>query len=95
MPTKTFSSRADERDLAYAEAITREKFGMSFGQYCGSVLLNAVRQGVDLPAPVSKEDAKRFEAFETIRSFSQRKHDPAIGNLSDEQIRELIGSRYE
>ena len=42
MATKTFSSRADEASLAYADAMAHERFGISFGQYCGSVLIDAM-----------------------------------------------------
>lgn len=33
MATKTFSSRADAEKLAYADALAKKEYGMSFGQY--------------------------------------------------------------
>ncbi len=96
MATKTFSSRADEQDLAYADAIARKQFGMSFGQYCGSILLNAVRQGAELPTPISDAaSTKKANAISKIKSFSQREHDSSIGKMTDSEIRDLIASRYE
>jgi len=96
MATKTFSSRADAEGLAYAEAVVREEFGMSFGQYCGSVLIDAVLQGVELPKPsaASTSDVKA-RAIAAIKSIAKAPHDPSVGMMSDEQIKNLIASRYE
>ena len=95
MATKTFSSRADEKRLAYADALTREKFGMSFGQYCGSILLDAVYEGANLPQrPTRGEDAKA-KAIAQMKAFSRLPHNPAIGFMSDDEIKNLIASRYE
>lgn len=45
MATKTFSSRADAEKLAYAGCrLAKKECGMSFGQYCGTVLLNGIEQ---------------------------------------------------
>jgi len=96
MATRTFSSRADEAGLAYADAVAREQFGMSFGQYCGSVLIDAVMQGAPLPeAPAESAKERKANAVATIKGISSRPHNTGIGRMSDEQIRELLGSRYE
>ena len=96
MATKTFSSRADAEGLAFADAVAREQFGMSFGQYCGSVLVEAVRQGAALPrTPESGEAARRQAAIHSIKSIAARPHDARIGQLSDAQIKDLLASRYE
>lgn len=44
MATKTFSCRADAEKLAYADALAKKEYGMSFGQYCGTVLLNGIEK---------------------------------------------------
>lgn len=96
MATKTFSSRVEESTLAYADALTRRQFGMSYGQYCGSVLIEAIRQGIELPAPQSTpEDKRRQGAFAVMKAFADRPHDEAIGRLSDAGIKDLIAGRYE
>lgn len=43
MPTKTFAGRTDEKNLAYMNAVTQAQFGLSYGQYCSSVLIDAVK----------------------------------------------------
>ena len=96
MATKTFSSRADAAALAYADSVTRAQFGMSFGQYCGSVLIEAIRNGVELPRPSDLAAQKRkASAIATIKSIAEKPHDAAIGRMSDDQIKNLIASRYE
>ena len=96
MATKIFSGRADAGKLAFADTIARERFGMSFGQYCGSVLLDAVNQSGTLPevAPKDPGDVK-MRAVAVIKSIAAGEHDESIGRMSDEEIRNLIGSRYE
>lgn len=95
MPTKTFSGRMDEADLAYADALARERFGMSFGQYCSSVLIEAVRQGADLPSPARDAGNAKKAAVAKIKQLSQRPHNAEIATMTDAQIKDLIGTRYE
>lgn len=95
MSTKTFSGRVDEADLAYADALVRERFGMSFGQYCSSVLIEAVRQGADLPSPTPETGNARMAAAAKIKQLAQRPHNAEIAAMTDAQIKDLIGSRYE
>ena len=95
MATKTFSSRADEASLAYADAMAHERFGISFGQYCGSVLIDAIRQGAELPEPPREDVAERkAAAVSKLKALSSLPHDASIGRMSDDQIDDLIASRY-
>lgn len=96
MASKTFSSRADANELSYMDALTREQFGMSFGQYCGSILIEAVRQGADLPTPADKATTERkIRAANAIKAIARMPHGEAIGKMSDDEIKDLIASRYE
>lgn len=95
MATKAFSSRADEKRLAYADALTREQFGMSFGQYCGSILVDAVYDGSPLPQRPTQGGSAKARAVEQMKAFSGLPHDPAIGRISDNEVKSLIASRYE
>ena len=96
MATKVFSSRADEGLLAYADALARREFGLSYGQYCGTVLLEAIKRGGRLPQPdLPEESSAKMRAASFLKGFAQRKHNEDIGMMSDEEIRELIASRYE
>ena len=94
MPTKTFSSRVDAADLAFAETVTRSQFGMSFGQYCGSVLIEAIKEGVELPARDNAASKARADAIAGIKSIADLPHDPEIAQMSDQQIKSLITGRY-
>ena len=96
MASKTFSSRADANELSYMNALTREQFGMSFGQYCGSVLIEAVRQGADLPAPAhSATTDRKIRAANAIKAIASLPHDESIGRMTDGELKDLIASRYE
>lgn len=95
MATKIFSSRADESGLAFADALARKEYGLSFGQYCGTILIDAITASgkmpaLDQPAP---SNAKQ-QAATLLKGFTARVRDPEIGRLSDEGIRELIAGRY-
>ena len=96
MATKTFSSRADATGLAYAEAVARKEFGMSFGQYCGTVLVEAVNSGTELPRPpIDCAENPRKAAIARIKGIAAHAHDAEIGRMSDSQIKDLLASRYE
>ena len=98
MSTKTFSGRVEQRSLDFAEALTRKEYGMSFGQYCSSVLIDSIRQsGVLPPLTESRGQSidKKREAVAFIKGFSMQAKNPSIGELTDEGIKELIASRYE
>lgn len=43
MATRTFSGRVDEGALAFADALARRDYGLSFGQYCGTILLDSIQ----------------------------------------------------
>lgn len=95
MATKTFSGRADTKALAYADSITKEQFGMSFGQYCSSLLIEAVQQGATLPQP-QQDDAlsKKARALKQLKALVKQPHNEEIGKLSDSEVKDLIAARY-
>ncbi len=97
MTSKTFSSRVDEAKLDFADLLTRQKYGMSFGQYCGTILIDAIEANgciPDLDLPDSPQ-AKRQKAISFVKNFADRTKNSEIGRLSDEEIKDLIASRYE
>lgn len=96
MATKTFSSRADEAALTFADALTRKKYGLSYGQYCGTVLLEAIQSSGQMPSlPGLGVDEERRRAASFIRGFSSRSKNSDVGMMSDDEIRDLMASRYE
>ncbi len=96
MPTKTFSSRADESMLAFADALAQKEYGISYGQYCGSILLNAIGRTGRMPKLDQNDgSSKKEEALSFIKGFSPKVKDPSIAALSDAEVKDLIASRYE
>lgn len=49
IPTKTFSGRADENKLKFADLICSQEIGMSFGQFCAGDLVNYIYETGNLP----------------------------------------------
>lgn len=95
MATKTFSGRADARSLEYADAVTRKRFGLSFGQYCSSILIHAIEQGAELPdAQHDVGLSAKQKAVQTLKSISLSHKNAEIGRMTDAQIADLIASRY-
>ena len=90
----TFSGRIDEADLAFANAVTRDRFGISFGQYCGSILIDAIRRGEELPQARRSGDNPQSQAVVRMKELSTLPHDEAIGRLSDDELRDLRARRY-
>lgn len=93
MGTKIVSGRVDEQKLEYAEAITREQLGISFGQYCSSVVVDYICATGTLPV-VEMVDSYQ-EAFKKLIELSDEPGNRAIGAMSDDEIRDLIASRYD
>ncbi len=95
MATRTFSSRAEEGALAFADALARQEYGLSYGQYCGTVLLDIIEQSGQMPKLMTRNAAEQKErAAAFIKGFASRGRNTAVGELSDEDIRDLIASRY-
>lgn len=96
MATKTFAGRTEEENLAFMNALTRKQFNMSYGQYCSSVLIAAVKDGAELPSPGSNAVAdRRKTAIEKMKGLSRRGGDRRIASMDDAKIKDLIASRYE
>ncbi len=96
MATRTFSCRADEQSLAFADALARQEYGLSFGQYCGSVLLSYIDSTGRMPSLQAKAlGQSKVEAASFIKGFASCATDPHIGRMSDAQLRDLVASRYE
>lgn len=69
---------------------------MSFGQYCGTVLLNGIEQTGELPRYKNEDEIERKKrAIEFMKNFSSYPHDERIGRMTDEELKDLIASRYE
>lgn len=95
MSTKTFSGRGDEAALAFADSLAREQYGMSFGQYCGTVLLEAINRLQRMPElPNTAEEEKKVSALHFIKGFSSLGGNPEIGMMSDAEIKDLIAAKY-
>ena len=95
MATKIFSGRADADKLALADALAKREYGMSFGQYCATVFLERVTtSGFPADVDCGEVEERRKKAYEFIKSFPAVPHNEAIGRMSDDEIKELIGGRY-
>lgn len=96
MATKVFSSRVDAERLAFADAVAQRDYGLSYGQYCGTVLLDAVQSAGRMPELAAlPTDGAKHRAASFIRGFAQKATNPKIGCLSDQEVRDLVASRYE
>ncbi|MEC4273102.1 hypothetical protein VJ923_08020 [Adlercreutzia sp. R25] len=94
MATKTFSGRVDEGALAFADALAQREYGLSFGQYCGTVLLDSIQTTGTMPSLVAPSSGKS-DAAAFIKGFAARARHPEVGRLSDAEVRDLIAGRYE
>lgn len=97
MASKTFSSRVDEEALNYADMLSRQEYGLSFGQYCGTILIDSIRKSGRMPSlPTTNAGGnKKAQAISFIKNFSASTTHPEIGEYSDKEIRDLIASKYE
>lgn len=70
---------------------------MSFGQFCGTVLIDAIERSGHIPDLEStcEPQSKKERAFSYIRDFSIKTKGMDIAQLSDDEIKDLIASRYE
>lgn len=94
MATRTFSGRVDENALAFADALARRDYGLSFGQYCGTILLDSIQATGSMPS-LSSPSPSRSDAASFIKGFAARTRHPEIGRMSDAEVLDMIASRYE
>lgn len=95
MSTKTFSGRVDEESLAFADALARREFGLSYGQYCSTILLESIQSTGAMPQLPKRNEPDKKRAAAVIKGFAAHGRNHEIGCLSDAEIRHLIASRYE
>lgn len=97
MATKTFSGRAEEDKLAYADALTQREYGISYGQYCATVLLNQVQLQHALPVFARENDAptRRVAALHRLREMSEQLRGSKLATMDEGEMKALVASRYE
>ena len=97
MATQVFSARADADKLKYADNIARRECGMSFAQYCGTVVLNNVCERRHLPVSKEKMKAEEIErkkkALRDIQEIAESLRGTDAENLTDEQVKWMIRNR--
>lgn len=96
MATKTFSGRAEESKLVYADALTEQLYGISYGQYCSSILLDNIKLHRQLPS-LSEEDnlqSQKQNALKRLREMSERLKGSKLATMTDEELKRQIASRY-
>ena len=85
-----------QRNLRMRMRLQKKEYGMSFGQYCGTVLLNGIEQTGELPRYKNEDEfARKKQAIEFMKDFSSYPHNERIGRMADEELKDLIASRYE
>lgn len=94
MATRTFSGRVDEGTLAFADALARRDYGLSFGQYCGTILLDSIQATGSMPS-LSSPSPSKGDAASFIKGFASRACHPEVGRMSDAEVRDMVASRYE
>lgn len=96
MTSKTFAGRVEASRLAFADALTRQEYGLSFGQYCSSILIDAIEDAGMLPQlDAAKTVHSKQRAASFITEFHRTATHPEVGLLDDEHVRDLMASRYE
>ena len=64
--------------------------------YKRQVLLNGIEQTGELPRYKNEDEFERKKrAIEFMKNFSSYPHDERIGRMTDEELKDLIASRYE
>lgn len=93
MATKTFSGRADAEKILLADALARQEYGLSFGQYCSGVLVDYICETGALPD--TRVHSKKKGGVAMMLSLAKKHQGSGIARLSDQEIRDLVASRYE
>lgn len=92
MATKTFSSRADEKKLRFADEVTQRELGISFGQYCGTQVLEYVYRTGKLP---DVEMPDKPSGIQTMRDLTARHRNTHVGTMPDEEIKARLEGHHE
>ena len=84
MATKTFSGRADAEKILLADALAR---------YCSGVLVDYICETGALPD--TRVHSKKKGGVAMMLSLAKKHQGSDIARLSDQEIRDLVASRYE
>ena len=90
------SARVDASKLDFANILTQRKFGMSFAQYCGQVVLDDVCQNNNLPLERNEGAEAREKgllAVQKLREVSKLTRDSKLANMPDAEIKRAIRNR--
>ncbi len=93
MSTKIFSSRTDEEKLRIVEEIAQRDANISFGQFCGTTVVDYVYEIGKLPDLELPDQTK--SGIETMIALSEKHGASKLSGMSDAEIKDLIASRYE
>ena len=96
MQTKTFSGRADVEKLSFADALTEREYGISYGQFCSSVLLDHIHTQHALPEIdfTSSEAEQRAVALKRLREMKTRLEGSSLATATSEELKQRIAGRY-
>lgn len=95
MATATFSGRTDKLKLDFADNLTRKETGLSFGQYCSNVIVDRIYRTGKLPVEGWTPEQKcSWGTLHACLDEFAKTHGP-LDDMSDDQVKDLITSRYE
>ncbi|WP_165054581.1 MULTISPECIES: hypothetical protein [unclassified Adlercreutzia] len=93
MASRTFSSRVEESKLRFADSVARREHGVSFGQYCGTLVVDYICETGELPP--TPRAVKPRRGIETMKELTAKHGESEVSRMSDAQIKELLAARYE
>lgn len=99
-PTRTFSGRADESKLQYADLVCNQELGISFGQFCAGELIDYVYETGALPllkasATPNKAIAKMQRLIAQCALQRKTGFGALLGEMNDADVADFADSRYE
>ena len=98
METAVMSARCDKHKLEFADKLAQKQYGVSFAKYCGTVVLDQAFDKKSLPkSEKTKTDQQQKDhenLMRSIREIGENTKHPEIGEMSGDEIKDLIASRY-
>lgn len=98
MSSAVVSKNLNRTKLDYADKLAKKRFGMSYTKFCQTVLVDNIYETSKLPTISKKRHeekaSNKAKAIQCIKSFGTSPKHPEIGEMNDNELKDLCSGTF-